>query len=75
MKGNQKKEFNYIECPNRKLGLQGDFDNQYSCLLTGGPDADHGGFGYDLCKFSGKNYNRCSVMIRSKSKNIEQKVA
>jgi hypothetical protein len=61
---------NYTNCPAREQGLGGDFDNQFWCKLTAGPDADGKGFGYDLCNFCGEDYTQCQRYMKYK---IEQK--
>ena len=53
-------EEQYKTCPHREIGLNGDADNSFSCLLTGRPDADFKGWGYDKCSFSGQDYSKCS---------------
>ncbi len=64
---NLEKQFGVINCPNRKFGLQGDFDNSYSCFATGSPDADSRGFGYDLCTYVG-DYRQCPIFKNSEKR-------
>ncbi|VVB80514.1 Uncharacterised protein [uncultured archaeon] len=67
--GGQETNFNclpdghYTKCPSREQGLGGDFDNQFWCKLTAGPDADGRGFGYDLCNFCGDNFHECQRYV------------
>jgi hypothetical protein len=58
-------------CPFRKLGLKGDGDNSFSCYLTGGADADHRGWGYDSCSFSGKDFRECPAFRANESKLVK----
>ena len=60
-------------CPFRKYGMKGDADNSYSCELTAGPDADHRGWGYNDCDFSGKDYNECSRLQADLRKRAQEK--
>jgi hypothetical protein len=57
---NSKPDYDVSNCPSRKLGLNGDADNSYSCLETGRADADHKGEGYSPCNFVGFDYRQCS---------------
>lgn len=68
-----------VHCPHNQRGLQGDFDNSLSCVLTGRPDADSRGWGYDNCDFAGDNYRDCSrcksaEAAEEKKKNLTDKV-
>ena len=50
-----------VYCPHNKRGLNGDdfTDASRKCVLTGGPDADMKGWGYDSCDFAGDDYRKC----------------
>ena len=57
-------DFYLSKCPNREFGLRGDADKTYGCLLSGGPDADHRGWGYNKCNFNGADYRSCPKITR-----------
>jgi len=58
-------DHHFTKCPHRELGLRGDADNEYGCLATGSPHADHSGFGYDLCNIVGHDYSKCQRYMDS----------
>ena len=55
-------EYSVDRCPHNRTGLTSDDFNDPSrrCVLTGRPDADHRGWGYDGCDFAGDDYRECS---------------
>jgi hypothetical protein len=62
-------DFNAVNCPNREFGMNGDSDNSYSCYLTGRPDADFQGWGYDLCNWDG-DYRTCPIFQKEKDREL-----
>jgi hypothetical protein len=50
---------NITNCPHIEQGLGGDFDQDYWCKLTEGPDLDMRGFGCDLCDYKGRDFTEC----------------
>lgn len=63
-------DYHFTKCPQRVTGLQsesiGYSDSNSYCKLTDGPDADHKGFGCDLCSFIGDNYQVCPTFVSHK---------
>jgi hypothetical protein len=72
-------DYHFTKCPHRVTGLQsesiGYSDPNSYCKLTDRPDADHKGFGCDLCSFIGDSYKDCpNFVAEEKRKSLEAKV-
>ena len=65
-------DYSVGRCPYRRLGLNGEADNSFSCYLTGGADADHRGWGYKSCSFSGKDYSECPAHRASEGRLVKK---